>query len=104
MSLPTPAWIALALIAWVFVKAYLATLGSFVDYRTRRHNLVRESKIKRIAYLQEMARRQGVEFDDDPVVDATGAPPQLALAGTPADPAATPATAEDGPDALRPAA
>lgn len=86
----------LGLLVLFFARAYCSVLGSFVDYRVRRHGLVVESKRQRIAYLQDMAMRQGLTVEDDgPDATPSAMPHDLQLAGTEADPAST--SADDAP-------
>ena len=70
MDLPTKL-IILGLIgsAGVFVTVTLRVLGAWSNYHIRRHDLIAESKRRRLEYFRAVAERQGMSNDSIEIVD-----------------------------------
>lgn len=63
--------IALLLIAsaGVFVTLVLRVLGAWSHYHVARHDLIAESKRRRLEYFRAVAERKGLSSDSVEVVD-----------------------------------
>ncbi|MEM1353587.1 MAG: hypothetical protein AAGC44_13845 [Planctomycetota bacterium] len=63
--------VALAIIAtvFIFVTFVLRVLGAWSNYQIRRHDLVAESKRRRIEYLRAVSERRGMSNSSIEVVD-----------------------------------
>jgi hypothetical protein len=57
LDLFNPYLLALLGVGYVFVSAVCATLSGAIRNETERHNLIREARLRRSAYLQQLAQR-----------------------------------------------
>ncbi|MEM6394338.1 MAG: hypothetical protein AAF797_16350 [Planctomycetota bacterium] len=94
--MPLGLWLLFALLAFAFARTVLAVIGSRLHIHTARHDLIRETKVKRIEYLHELARREQetldqhtqaiIEDDDEHEADAGAPEPLATLAPEPESP------------------
>ena len=53
----------------IFVAVVLRVLGAWSNYHIRRHDLIVESKRRRLEYFRAVAERQGLSNDSIEVMD-----------------------------------
>lgn len=52
-----PLVLALLVVGYFFVSATMATLAGAIRNATDRHNIIREARLRRLAYQQKLAER-----------------------------------------------
>lgn len=73
---PILMWLVLALLIYCLATSVAAVLAARAHFETARHNLIVESKLMRLEYLNSMDERMAgvvddsVVYDDEPVNEA----------------------------------